>query len=253
MAPPSKKRQSEGHKGQRSISSFFAAKQPPSAASAGQPGPDQPRPKRQRTSDGDQLQQHNQAPPVQATPVVAPISGTAIATPPPQRRASKAEQEQEPDPAESLARQNARHQRFQNKLVIGRGNSKRDAAAPVDVGAAKPKYTPLELQIVTLKHKHPNVLLIVEVGCVRLHTALWSTSTICMSCFMLQRSQKLSGVWHGDQQLCDSCHAGISFASLARMQRLQRVSAISLHTQVGQAGCFNWSAAVQRHLHGVCS
>ena len=169
MAPSSKKRQSEGDKGQRSISSFFAAKQPSHAASAGQPGPDQPRPKRQRTSDGDQphvTQQRNQAPPVQAAPKVAPISGTADVTPS-EKRASEAEHQQEPDPAGIPARQSARHQRFQNKLVIGRGNSKRDAAAPADAGAAKPKYTPLELQIVALRRKHPNVLLIVEVGCVR--------------------------------------------------------------------------------------
>lgn len=187
MAPSTRKRQSEGHKGQRSISSFFAAKQPSPAASAGQPGPDQPCPKRQRTTDGDQphvTQQRNLTPPVQAAPKAAPISVTADAAPASDRKASEAEQQQEPDPAGIPARQDARHQRFQNKLVIGRGNSKRDAAAPADVGAAKPKYTPLELQIVALKRKHPNVLLIVEVGCVRApmaaHSPLVNKHRLCM-------------------------------------------------------------------------
>ena len=238
MAPSSKRRQSEGDKGQRSISSFFAAKQPSPAASAGQPGPDQPRPKRQRTSDGDQphvTQQLNQAPPVQAAPKVAPISGT----PAPDKRAIETEQQHEPDPAGIPARQDARHQRFQNKLVIGRGNSKRDTAAPADVGAAKPKYTPLELQIVALKREHPNVLLIVEVGCVRAPLAAHSPLVNKHYVPVLlhgTRVPEVGGVWSGGQELCDSCLAGISSASLARMQRLQLESATFLRTQVCQAG-----------------
>ena len=65
-----------------------------------------------------------------------------------------------------------RHQRFQQKLVIGAGNR----AAGKATGAAavtKPKYTPLELQIVELKDKHPGILLIVEVC---------SSSSPCLSC-----------------------------------------------------------------------
>ena len=72
-----------------------------------------------------------------------------------------------------------RHQRFQQKLVIGAGNraegNARGAAAVI-----KPKYTPLELQVVELKDKHPGILLIVEVS------SFSSCSELCL----------LNGVFH---------------------------------------------------------
>ena len=61
------------------------------------------------------------------------------------------------------ARVEHRHKRFQQKLVIGAGN-KAEGQSRGNVSAAKPKYTPLELQIVELRDKHPGVLLIVEVN-----------------------------------------------------------------------------------------
>lgn len=68
------------------------------------------------------------------------------------------------------ARVEHRHQRFQQKLVIGAGNKPEGPARGMPA-VTKPKYTPLELQIVELKDKHPGVLLIVEVtkspGCTR--------------------------------------------------------------------------------------
>ena len=60
------------------------------------------------------------------------------------------------------ARIEHRHQRFQQKLVIGAGNKPEGPARGMPA-VTKPKYTPLELQIVELKDKHPGVLLIVEV------------------------------------------------------------------------------------------
>ena len=56
-----------------------------------------------------------------------------------------------------------RHQRFQQKLVVGAGNKAEQGHARGMPAVTKPKYTPLELQIVELKDKHPGVLLIVEV------------------------------------------------------------------------------------------
>ena len=53
-----------------------------------------------------------------------------------------------------------RHQRFQQKLVLGAGNKAATRGAPA---VTKAKYTPLEMQVVELKDKHPGVLLIVEV------------------------------------------------------------------------------------------
>lgn len=55
-----------------------------------------------------------------------------------------------------------RHQHFQQKLVVGAGN-KAEGNVRGTTSVTKPKYTPLELQIVELKDKHPGILLIVEV------------------------------------------------------------------------------------------
>lgn len=66
------------------------------------------------------------------------------------------------NPAPVPARNQHTHQRFQQKLVVGAGN-RADRNAKALSSITKPKYTPLELQIVELKEKHPGVLLIVEV------------------------------------------------------------------------------------------
>lgn len=65
-------------------------------------------------------------------------------------------------PTQVPARVEQRHQRFQQKLVVGAGN-KPEAHSKAMPAFTKPKYTPLELQIVDLKDRHPGVLLIVEV------------------------------------------------------------------------------------------
>lgn len=72
------------------------------------------------------------------------------------------------DPPQALqhtvpARVEQRHQRFQQKLVMGAGNRTYRETKKLNA-ITKPKYTPLELQIVELKQKHPGVLLIVEVS-----------------------------------------------------------------------------------------
>ena len=72
---------------------------------------------------------------------------------------------QQPAPATEAAipaRLEHRHQRFQQKLVVGAGNKAERHARGIPA-AVKPKYTPLELQIVELRERHPGVLLIVEV------------------------------------------------------------------------------------------
>lgn len=61
------------------------------------------------------------------------------------------------------ARVEQRHQQFQQKLVMGAGNRTYRETQKLNA-ITKPKYTPLELQIVELKEKHPGVLLIVEVS-----------------------------------------------------------------------------------------
>lgn len=68
----------------------------------------------------------------------------------------------ESHPTQVPARVEQRHQRFQQKLVIGAGN-KPEGHTKAMPAVTKPKYTPLELQIVELKDRHPGVLLIVEV------------------------------------------------------------------------------------------
>ena len=60
------------------------------------------------------------------------------------------------------SRSGHRHQRFQQKLVIGAGN-RAEGNLRGTAAVTKPKYTPLELQIVELKATHPGILLIVEV------------------------------------------------------------------------------------------
>lgn len=66
-------------------------------------------------------------------------------------------------PTQFPGRIEQRHQRFQQKLVVGAGNKAEQGHARGMPAVTNPKYTPLELQIVELKDKHPGVLLIVEV------------------------------------------------------------------------------------------
>ena len=70
---------------------------------------------------------------------------------------------QQPSQHPVPARIEQRHQQFQQKLVMGAGNRTYRETQKLNA-ITKPKYTPLELQIVELKEKHPGVLLIVEVS-----------------------------------------------------------------------------------------
>ena len=72
------------------------------------------------------------------------------------------------------ARVEQRHQRFQQKLVMGAGNRTYRETQKLDA-ITKPKYTPLELQIIELKEKHPGVLLVVEVSSTSCSDAKLST------------------------------------------------------------------------------
>ena len=75
-----------------------------------------------------------------------------------------------------------RHQRFQQKLVIGAGN-RAEGSARGTAAVTKPKYTPLELQIVELKDKHPGILLIVEV-CSSSSSCLAINKHLMQLCFL---------------------------------------------------------------------
>ncbi|KAL0026611.1 hypothetical protein WJX77_010338 [Trebouxia sp. C0004] len=184
---------SNPEKGQRSIASFFfkpkagptpkngqtkqqqrvlgekqAAQGPPLAATS----------KRQRVSTPESHRQqdavprhmssspalHTQAPKDSAVRLQAAASSNAQPAHVPQAPSMQpASAARESHPTQAPARVEQRHQRFQQKLVIGAGN-KPEGHSKSMPAVTKPKYTPLELQIVDLKDRHPGVLLIVEVG-----------------------------------------------------------------------------------------
>ncbi|KAK9916549.1 hypothetical protein WJX75_003960 [Coccomyxa subellipsoidea] len=62
----------------------------------------------------------------------------------------------------SGAAQARRHERFQNKLVLGPASGLQKRGSAVDI--VPQKRTPLEDQVYELKRKHPGVLLVIEVG-----------------------------------------------------------------------------------------
>jgi len=183
---------SNPEKGQRSIASFFFKPKAGPTPKNGQPkqqqrvlgekqaaqGPPLVAPsKRQRVSPPESHRQedavprhisssptlHTQAPTNSAFQPQAAASSNAQSA-----HASQAPSMQpataaiESHPIQAPARVEQRHQRFQQKLVIGAGN-KPEGHSKAMPAATKPKYTPLELQIVELKDRHPGVLLIVEV------------------------------------------------------------------------------------------
>ena len=153
-------------KQQRVLGEKQAAQGPPLLA----PG------KRQRVLPPETQRQEDALPPVKAsTPscqtkaaslsAVQPLAAANVDPEPAQ--ASRGSSIQPSDNTHTLqtqvpARIEHRHQRFQRKLVVGAGN-KPEGQAKGMPAVTKPKYTPLELQIVELKDKHPGVLLIVEV------------------------------------------------------------------------------------------
>lgn len=62
----------------------------------------------------------------------------------------------------SGAAQARRHERFQNKLVLGPASGLQKRGSAVDI--VPQKRTPLEDQVYELKRKHPGVLLVIEVS-----------------------------------------------------------------------------------------
>lgn len=56
----------------------------------------------------------------------------------------------------------ARHDRFQSKLVLGPASGMQRGGSAKDI--VPQKRTPLEEQVYELKRKHPGVLLVIEVG-----------------------------------------------------------------------------------------
>ena len=62
----------------------------------------------------------------------------------------------------SDAAQARRHERFQNKLVLGPASGLQKRGSAVDI--VPQKRTPLEEQVYELKRKHPGVLLVIEVS-----------------------------------------------------------------------------------------
>ena len=189
---------SNPEKGQRSIASFFFKPKVGPTPKNGQPkqqqrvlgekqaaqGPPLAAPsKRQRVSPPETHRQedavprhassspalHTQAPQNSAVQLQAAASSDAQSA-----HASQAASMQstiESHPTQAPARVEQRHQRFQQKLVIGAGN-KPEGHSRAMPAVTKPKYTPLELQIVDLKDRHPGVLLIVEVTITADHTIL---------------------------------------------------------------------------------
>ena len=175
-------------KGQRSISSFFFTPKGGTASKSGQPkqrvlgekhGAQEPplhvSGKRQRlTPQAPQPQEHLLHPRGASSPSTSSLhaSSAAVETPAAAHGHSKhapASLIQSENTATTYTQQTQvpprvehRHQQFQQKLVVGAGN-KAEGRAKGLAAVTKPKYTPLEMQIVELKEKHPNVLLIVEV------------------------------------------------------------------------------------------
>lgn len=196
-------------KGQKSISSFFFKPKTGTAPKLGQPKKQQQQQqqqrvlgekqaaqappsltapaKRQRLSDPITLEPDNDE--GQPTPVCSKAlhQSSALVAEPDVHAANNlgvhtvstadrhAAQQQVPTRTEH------RHQRFQQKLVVGAGNKAQGHARGMPA-VAKPKYTPLELQIVELKDKHPGVLLIVEV-CFSIYRALAEIRKSITKCF----------------------------------------------------------------------
>ncbi|KAK9814927.1 hypothetical protein WJX73_002195 [Symbiochloris irregularis] len=145
--------------GQRSIASFMF-KQAPTAKEQSAPAA----PADQQT-DGkfatDEVaataanpETQTKAPPAKRARFFPPPADTATAAPAPSASQSQSVAKQPPAPKPDA------HQRFQNKLVLGHGNRKHADSSTI----VPQKHTPLELQVVDLKKRHPGVLLAIEVG-----------------------------------------------------------------------------------------
>ena len=122
------------------------------------------------------------------------------------------------------ARHSGRHMRFQQKLA--RPSTKEPAA-----GDAPPKqpFTPLELQIVDLKRRHPGVLLVIEVRIV-LRPAARQRSPSCSieGCVCIAAEKEPSaGKSLNMRMVLRAFRSGTNFASSATMRQSRRRSATS--------------------------
>ena len=174
-------------KGQRPISSFFCKKpadrplptaaapqrkpqQPDASPPAGSLDPDGQRPlKRQRTQESGLRDHHAVTPqPVPAQPTNGAAAASHVgASAVPLRSSDRPTGELHAHAAAtgrargaSAEDAAARHERFQNKLVLGAGAGRRGGGAEDIVPQPR---TPLEQQVDALKRKHPGMLLLIEV------------------------------------------------------------------------------------------
>jgi hypothetical protein len=138
-------------KGQRSIASFFGRKPKANAA-----------PPAEAAGSGGQRAEQQQGPPAKRAKLAPQEEAGAGDTAHPELR----DQAGAPRAAPSAipSRVPARQLKAQRKLVESERQEQQSAAAAAG-RADKPKYTPLEQQVVALKQQHPGVLLVVEVSC----------------------------------------------------------------------------------------
>ena len=143
-----KRQQAPAVKGQRSISAFFRAQAKVDASNPVQPNPQkaesgtvkQPPSKKQRLEEGGVVA-------IDCTP-------------------EKVEARQRPAPPPIPKRTASNKSKAYRKLVQS-VEQQEAAVSKASTSTAKPKYTPLEQQVVDLKRKHPDALLVVEVCCYR--------------------------------------------------------------------------------------
>jgi DNA mismatch repair protein MSH3 len=139
-----KRQQPPAVKGQRAISAFFRpqAKDAPSTA----------QPSSQQVNAGSGQQPPSKKQRLEEDGVVA-IDPTP----------EKAEARQRP-PAPAIPKRTATNKSKAYRKLVQSVEQQEAVASKASTSAAKPKYTPLEQQVVELKRKHPDALLVVEVS-----------------------------------------------------------------------------------------
>lgn len=165
--------------GQRSIASFMFKQAPAAKAADAASSPADQRADETHTTD-----EPNATAPDPETQTKAPAAKRARFFPPPSESAGPKETKAVRSSSQEhlVARQPPAprpdaHQRFQNKLVTGVGNRKHPDSSTI----VPQKHTPLELQVVDLKKRHPGVLLAIEV----------QPTSFQLLCMMLLLSQLL--------------------------------------------------------------
>ncbi|WOL13336.1 hypothetical protein Cni_G22106 [Canna indica] len=135
---------------QQTISRFFAPKSPQSPSSSPPPPPPKPSPK------------------ISATVSLSPsakrkLQALTPSSPPNPKKPKPSSSSSRQSPAPIPSSNPDLHGRFLSKLFIPPSPPSSSTATPKTL-PLNPTYTPLELQVIDLKSKHPDVLLMVEVG-----------------------------------------------------------------------------------------